>query len=225
MRGLGIDGCRTGWIAVSFDTDGKREPPRVVTKIETAIALGADRILIDIPIGLPDTKRRDCDLKAREMLGTARSRVFLDVRRPLLRYLADNDYAEANRWAKDDGAGISRQLWGILPKIDEVDRIMRPEFQSRIREGHPELSFMRLNGRQAVSHNKKTPEGAKARAELLVQAGFADLDEWVTRLRGTGASRDDLFDACALALSAIDPHRVECKQEKDARGLSMDMWY
>jgi predicted RNase H-like nuclease len=225
MRTAGVDGCRTGWIAVFFDTNGAREPPRVVTEIETAIALGADRILIDIPIGLPDTKRRDCDLKARAMLGAARSRVFLDVRRPLLRFLPKDDYAGANRWAKNDGAGISRQLWGILPKIDEVARIMRPEFQSRIREGHPELSFMRLNGRQAVSHNKKTPEGAKARAELLAQAGFADLDDWVTGLRGSGASRDDLFDACALALSALDPRRVESKEEKDVRGLKMDMWY
>jgi predicted RNase H-like nuclease len=225
MRTAGVDGCKGGWIAVSFDTDGKREPPRVVTKIETAIALGGDRILVDIPIGLPDTKRRDCDLRAREMLGAARSRVFLDVRRPLLRFLAKDDFAGANRWAKSDGAGISRQLWGILPKIAEVDRIIRPEFQSRIREGHPELSFMRLNGRQPVPQNKKTPDGFKARAELLAQAGFADLDEWVTGLRGTGASRDDLLDACALALSALDPRRVECEGKEDAHGLKMEMWF
>ncbi len=224
MRALGIDGCKGGWIAAIVDTGGTRDW-RVVTSIESAIALGGDSILIDIPIGLPDTGRRACDLAARELLGAARSRVFLDVRLPLLRFLAEDDYAAANLWAKSDGAGISRQLWGILPKIAEVDRLLRPDLQGMIREGHPELSFMRLNGGNVVPEGKKTRTGFAVRAALLGQAGFTGIEKWLAELRGSGAGRDDLLDACALALSTQNPRRVECTAETDARGLRMDMWY
>jgi len=76
-----------------------------------------------------------------------------------------------------------------------------------------------------VPKNKKTPDGFAARIALLKHVGFIDIENWLPKLRGSGAGRDDLLDACALAWSARDPRRVACAREKDARGLTMDIWY
>ena len=56
-----------------------------------------DMVVIDIPIGLPESGRRACDLEARAMLGPRRSSVFTGVRRPLL---ALDSYEAANAWAR-----------------------------------------------------------------------------------------------------------------------------
>jgi predicted RNase H-like nuclease len=222
MRYVGIDGCRGGWIAVAIDMQDRHEFC-VFDQIDGIAQLFADRVLIDIPIGLPETGRRACDLEARRMLGAAWPRVFLDVRRPLLAF---SEYAAANCWSKSDGNGISRQLWGIMPKIHKVDRFITPEAQSAIYEAHPELTFMRLNGGDAgLRHGKKTKEGRALRRELVRAAGIHEIDAWLSQLRGRGAGADDLLDACALALAAREPLRIASGGATDTRGLRMDIWY
>jgi predicted RNase H-like nuclease len=220
MRWIGVDGCRGGWIAAAIYAEGWRDF-RIVGRIGELDIDPRDRVLIDSPIGLPASGRRACDLAARAMLGSARSRVFLDARRPLLKH---RSYAAANRWGKRDGAGVSRQLWNILPKIAELDRFVTPERQGAIREAHPELAFARLNG-GAVLPGKKTREGRALRRDLIEAGGFDAIDAWFARLRGSGAAADDLLDACALALAAREPRRVEGAREIDARGLRMEIWY
>ena len=221
MRTAGVDGCKGGWIAVVIDED-RPGTPLVLKGADEIAALGAERILIDIPIGLPETGRRSSDIAARKLLREAWPRLFVDVRRPLLAFA---DYGAANAWAKEDGNGISRQLWNILPKIAAVDRSIAPAMQDRILEAHPELAFARMHGGMPVREGKKTRAGFSIRAELLRQAGFTELKTWVAGLRGSGAGADDLLDACALALAARNPVRVKCNEETDARGLSMDIWY
>ena len=221
MRWVGIDGCRGGWIAVTIDAQDRRAF-RVVEQIDETAQLCADRVLIDIPIGLPETGRRACDLEARRMLGSAWPRIFLDVRRPLLAF---DDYAAANGWGKADGNGISRQLWGIMPKIATVDRFITPEAQSEIYEAHPELAFMRLNGGAVLRPGKKTRDGRALRRELIRAAGFRAIDGWLSQLRGSKAGADDLLDACALAAAAREPLRVAGGGATDTRGLRMDIWY
>ena len=220
MRWIGVDGCRGGWIAVTIYDAGWRDF-RIVEAIEELAPGARDRVMIDIPIGLPASGRRACDLAARAMLGAARSRVFLDARRPLLR---QRSFEAANRWGKRDGAGVSRQLWNILPKIAALDRYVTPERQTTIREGHPELVFARLNGGAALA-SKKTLAGRARRRDLVMAAGFGAIDAWLGRLRGTGAAADDLLDACALALAAQHPRRVGGTGETDPRGLRMEIWY
>lgn len=221
MRFVGVDGCRGGWIAVVLD--GRRREVRALPAIGALDGLGAARVMIDIPIGLPPGGRRACDLAARKLLGAARSRVFLDVRRPLLDYLAARDYAGANRWAKGDGWGVSRQLWNILAKIAEVDRFITPERQATIREAHPELAFLRLNAGTALP-GKKTREGRTLRRDLVRAAGLAEIDDWLAALPPAAAA-DDLLDAAALALAARRPRRVPGAAARDGRGLRMDIWY
>ena len=218
---VGVDGCRAGWIAVAIDEAGHADVA-VLARIADIAALAPRRAMIDMPIGLPASGRRNCDIAARRLLGAARSRVFLDARRPLLDFA---DYAQANAWAKRDGKGISRQLWNILPKIEEVDQFITPDLQDHTLEAHPELVFQRLNGGRALP-SKRSAEGLRQRRALLAAAGFDALDGWIATLRGSGAGADDLLDACALALAARTPcGPVACAPETDARGLRMEIWY
>jgi predicted RNase H-like nuclease len=220
---VGIDGCRGGWIAVAIDERGAAERI-VLDRIDEVSRFDAAITMIDMPIGLPPRGRRACDLEARRTLGAARSRLFLDARRPLLDFFAAADYSGANGWGKSNGAGVSVQLWNILGKIAEIDRFITPAKQETIYEAHPELAFARLNG-DVVLPPKKTREGLTLRRDLVAAAGIEQIDAWLGTLRGSGAGADDLLDACALALAARAPHRVAAPMEMDERGLRMEIWY
>jgi predicted RNase H-like nuclease len=235
-RSVGIDGYRHGWIAVWIDKAGCRGF-EILSKIDCIKKFNADMVMIDIPIGPPQHGYRCCDQAARKMLGNSgRSRVFLGVQRPLLNYLDDFNPAtlgfvaaceKVNARARlECGRGISRQLFGILPKIKEVDQFMLANnIQQTFRETHPELVFHRLNGGVGLL-NKKTPEGKKQRRDLVAAHGFKDIDVWLSELFGSGVRPDDILDACACAIAAESPNRrLECDRESDARGLRMEMWF
>ena len=220
----GIDGCKAGWVVVRRDENGQFEPPVAVATLDGLPP--ANLAVIDIPIGLPDSGRRACDLAARERLRAPRCHsVFLDVRRPLLKMAS---YEAANAWGKRDGAGISPFMWGILPKIREVDDWITPARNRSFREGHPELSFAAAAG-QPMAHYKKKPVGESERLKAL--AGFVDpamVREWLDNARGSGAARDDIVDALALCRTAarvvLGCHgRLPGDPPTDARGLPMEM--
>ena len=76
-------------------------------------------MLIDIPIGLPDSGWRERDCNARRMLGPTRGKsVFTGARRPLLS-MANRECAHA--WGRTHVLGVSVQLWAILAQIREVE--------------------------------------------------------------------------------------------------------
>ena len=223
MRVVGVDGFRRGWVTVWIHNNGSRDFELIehisqVTKYHPRLAL------IDIPIGLNDTFRA-CDLAAREVLGACRSRVFLGTRRFLLQPEVMADFERANNFAKcKDGQGVSKQLFAILPKIREVDDLLAKLPDTPLRETHPELVFFRLNTNCSLP-NKKTEQGRKQRYYILRREGLDALDSWCSRLKGTGAKIDDLFDACAAALAAVNPTRLSCVREVDEKGLPMEMWF
>lgn len=221
----GVDGCKGGWIMVRRTVE--RGTADFVIAERWRDLPPADMIAVDMPIGLPDSGERGCDLLARKKLGPRASSIFLGLRRPLLDF---RDYAEANAWAKTDGAGLSVQAWNILEKIRELDKVMTPEAQARIRETHPELAFDNLNG-APVQHPKRLREGLAERQEILRRNGFGRLPAWLGILDRQHAAPDDLFDACALSLVAQRMLRGEAKRlpeddpPRDARGLKMEIWY
>lgn len=220
----GVDGCRGGWIAVLHD--------RVAGCWRVAIAArwsdlpAADRVAVDMPIGLPDCGRRGCDFAARRLLGPRRSAsVFIGLRRPLLGFAT---YAEANAWGKSDGAGLAKQAWFLLPRIAEIDQAMIPADQDRIHECHPELAFLRLHGGPVVE-SKRTAAGLAIRRSLLERAGVpvATLLDALDRRR---AAIDDLLDAAVLVLTAarIADGAATClpaDPPRDSRKLRMEIWY
>ncbi|MDR3466776.1 MAG: DUF429 domain-containing protein [Xanthobacteraceae bacterium] len=220
---IGLDGCRPGWVAVELGPHGPGFS--VVPGIAEVMRRPFDRLAIDMPIGLPDHGDRACDLAARTLLRPHASRVFTGARRGLWDHASQ---AEANLALRARGeAGVSAQLWNLGAKIREVDAVLTPALQARVIETHPELTFLRLNGNRPLPR-KADAEGLALRAALLRRAGFAELDDWLTRRRrGTGAKADDVLDACAAALAARDAIDVLPAGEapRDGRGLRMQIWY
>lgn len=171
----GVDGIKNGWVAAILRKNGSTEVhtfPSFRSLIEdTTLA----SIVIDIPIGLPDYGARACDQEARKCLGQSRgSSVFPS---PIRSMLTAHDWKDACRirWERE-GKKCSKQVAAILPKIREVDSTMTRDFQARIREGHPEVSFFMMNHERPVTSKKKTRQGKLDRLALLVPC-FPDIEK------------------------------------------------
>ena len=223
----GVDGCKAGWVLVRRDNEGRFDGPLIIESLDDLPP--TDITLIDIPIGLPDRGRRDCDVAARTVLGPLRGRsVFTGARRPLLSMIRRES---AHAWGKkQDGLGVTKQLWAILPKIREVDAWITPAHSRGLREGHPELSFFAA-ARRPMGYSKKKAKGRKERLDAL--ASFVDdramIIAWLDRARGSGAAKDDILDATVLCRSAarvlLDRHCTLPADQgpPDSRGLPMEM--
>jgi predicted RNase H-like nuclease len=187
-RCLGLDGARDGWAAALVE-DGRVRWLRF-GHVTEALALEVEAVGIDMPVGLPATGRRDCDLLAKTLLGRAHARVFLAPPRGVLDAA---DYPEANRLHRRlaDGLGLSVQTWHLTPKVREVDAVAD---DPRLVEVHPELSFAELAGTAALP-SKKTAAGRALRVETLRR--------WLPDLAlGDVPAGDDGLDALAVAWSA-----------------------
>jgi predicted RNase H-like nuclease len=166
-------------------------------------------VFIDMPIGLggPGESGRLCDREARQLLGVRRSSVFATPSRAALNATTYEQACALN--AAACGRKLSRQAFNILPKISEVDMIMRANAQVRasLRESHPELNFRMFSG-QPMAHNKRTAEGFAERLAVLEKywPGASDAISAARRqLRRLGVARDDIVDAFINALAAARP--------------------
>ncbi|MFZ3307754.1 MAG: DUF429 domain-containing protein [Xanthobacteraceae bacterium] len=217
---LGFDGFRSGWVVAWIDDHGRHgfDYSGCLTRL---LSISHKVAMIDIPIGLPDTGYRNCDLQAREWLGSS---VFVGARRNLLAFKSP-DEANNYYWKHEGkGFGISRQLWCLRSKIKEVDDLMLPARQDQLRETHPELIFWSRNRKRKLE-GKKTAAGRQQRVEMLKNLGFAAIDSWLMLRSHTGIGRDDLIDACACAIAARDAKLVIGGGKADSRGLRMEMHY
>ncbi|HZZ22571.1 MAG TPA: DUF429 domain-containing protein [Roseiarcus sp.] len=217
---LGIDGIKGGWVGVYID-ETRALAFKTSTRLDALLGGPYVRAMIDIPIGLPETGYRRCDVEAKKLVG---SRVFLGARWDVWSF-ATHKLANDYYWKNQD-PGISIQVWSIREKLREANSMVTPERQQRVLETHPELIFWRLNSRR-ITEPKKTVEGRNQRISLLKPYGFEQLETWVTKLNGTGIKPDDLLDACAGAVAARERgQRVRLMEpERDPRGLRMEMWY
>jgi predicted RNase H-like nuclease len=196
---VGADGCRGGWVAVI--EEGGRLSARVfvdwsqlMTELPRATLIG-----VDIPIGLPETGSRACDLEARRRLGRPRgSSVFpAPVRGVLKEGLSYRQASESHR--QIDGRGVSQQAYRLLPKILQVDDSLRVDLgrQRRIIEIHPEVSFAVWNRGRPMAY-RKTKSSGRVEREVMIDAEWAGERErlWEA-VRGEDCARDDLNDALA----------------------------
>jgi predicted RNase H-like nuclease len=225
-RVCGIDGCRGGWVVATVPVDGAG--PYVVERVaDLADVFGRlesgylDAVAIDMPIGLSSSDRRSCDIDARRIVGPRRSSVFPAPPRSVL---GARTYDEATaRCRVASGRGMSRQVFGILPKIEEVDRLVSPARQDRVVEVHPEVSFAVLAG-HPMSRPKRTVDGSSQRRAAL-RGTFGDIDAEIDR-RVPGARPDDVVDALVAAWSATRlalGTAVRVGGELDERGLRMEI--
>lgn len=234
MNHIGVDGCKAGWIAVTKDRDGLMY--RIYPSAQDLVAAfpNAERILIDIPIGLPwmAAPIRPCDRLAREVLGPRRSSVF-----PVpCRKAAYAESLEVARAANlvELGRSLPEQSWGICRKIAEIDNLLQrqPCLRKIIREVHPEVCFWGLAGGSPMQHNKKTKGGLSERLALLsmFEPGARHLLEKVlAKEMRKHVAADDVLDALVAYVVSSGPHaRLQVMQAEpllDQTGLSMEMVY
>jgi predicted RNase H-like nuclease len=227
---LGVDGCPGGWCAVAIDLrSNEMLEAGVYPDFAAILALPAEVICVDIPIGLLDVPgQRACDVEARRRLGRGRaSSVFPP---PSRRSLSFADY----RTASDvnfqiTGRRLNKQSFNISPKVRQVDDAIKPAMQDRVREVHPELCFRALNGDVAMRHNKKARDGRGERWRLLREI-LRHLDESPAlprALRGK-CGLDDYVDSLVCAWTAVCILRgtatcIPSDPTVDARGLRMEM--
>jgi predicted RNase H-like nuclease len=198
---VGVDGWRGGWIAVAL-RDGSFEAA-VVGTFETVLAAfpAAERIGVDIPIGLPPPFPRPADVEAKAFLGRPAPSVFLTFPREV--YLAETFAAAVATARSLTGKGIGQHGWRLGPKILEVEPFARRD--RGIVEVHPEVSFRALAGQPLAP--KKTWTGQAARREALARAGI----ELPTELADAGrVPADDVLDAAVAAWSALRIASGEC---------------
>lgn len=233
MKTAGIDGCKLGWILISF-TEGE-EKYQVIEKTEdlTSIFEEYDRIFIDMPIGLEDEEyTRECDRLLRR---TGRRLCFFGFSPPIRPALEAPSYAEANmtsfEWTEKK---LSLQAWNITPKIKLIDSILRKNesLKSTVLESHPELLFQKLNGGM-IFQKKNLKKGIRHRLELLrdqepiADDFFRDIKE---EYRRADVGEDDIVDAMVLAYYAKQSEKkglktIPTEVEHDSEGLPKAIHY
>ena len=230
---VGVDGCKEGWVCVF----GLPDATPAVCVLPTAASVLARFpspaiIAVDIPIGLTDADRRNCDVEARLRLRAPRSSsVFPAPIRSILHCSSHREASELHRTI--DGRGFGAQAWGILPKIKEWDDALQSEPARRFEvfEVHPEVCFWRLNRETSMKFSKHKEEGARERRRLLNRAfGRRDVAGVLGSAARRNAKDDDVLDALAVLWTAARIARREAKSlpemvEMDRVGLPMAIWY
>ena len=233
-RFVGLDWAGTGWIAIE-SPDGATVEGAYYPSALAAVRANSDAesILVDVPIGLPEAGRRDCDRLARQELGGRASTVF-DV--PVREAVYADSYDRAcdlNEAAT--GRRISTQSYHLCPRIREVDALVRtlPAARGRLREAHPEACFARLAG-EPMAAAKTTEKGLERRRELLgahtaadapgaIERAFLD-DQPIHARRLRADCRDDILDAFVLCVTAAGPvESLPGTPPRDRHGLPMEI--
>lgn len=220
---VGVDAYKGGWVTVAL-RNRSVERCGVYGRIEELLEdhPEASVVGVDIPIGLPVGGAREADGLARTFVGPRRSSVFSTPPRAVLEAAT---YQEALKVTRNLGvAGISKQSFGLAPKILEVDEIARSD--GRVVEVHPEVSFRAMAG-QTLKYSKKAWNGAAIRRELLAQHDIV----LPNNLGEAGlAPVDDVLDAAAAAWTADRIARgkgvsLPSPPEELADGRKAAIWY
>lgn len=234
MQVVGVDGCPSGWVAAAVElTSGQLTFGVFATFAELVAAFPeAKGIGVDIPIGLPFTAPRRADVAARKLLPRKTSSVF-PAPHPAIRY--ETDYGNALEVSNElIGKGLSRQGFGILPKIAEVNDFLTPQLQGRIVEVHPEVSFAALNGGKPILSKKGEPAGFAERYALLVErSGFSGVPDTFAAshiVHSMKVHADDTLDAIDAAWTAKrvaegTALRIPPEPEIGFRGLRAQIMY
>lgn len=231
----GADGCREGWVVFTvYGVSTTSEAPyhHTSVKVERDLAPmlrdhpeGLVSLGIDIPIGLID-RSRECDLKARELLRKPRSNsVFPAPCRAALSARSYIEGSEINRRKTDKK--LTRQAWGIIPKINQIDDALLDGAEGWVLEVHPELCFWAMNQETPMEHSKKKEAGRLERVELLVQP-FPHIRHHLA-VKESGVAADDLLDAAAAAWTALRHYQGKSQavgaNSLDERGLPMKIHF
>jgi predicted RNase H-like nuclease len=233
----GVDGCKKGWILVLRELELGTIRHRRIDFLSEVLGQpeNPNCVAVDIPIGLLVHGRkggRECDERARELLGKPRSNsVFSAPVRAALGYFDYPSALRANRASSTECVGISQQCFHLFQKIRDADKLVTPELQEMIREIHPELCFFELNKGKPMKYGKKHLGGLglEERRNLLCEEGFSSIVKVPAVYPKSEVGEDDLLDACVACWTAERIHQgtATCIPEdpcKDERSLRMEMW-
>lgn len=213
MTTIGVDWARGCWVVVALDGDDVSITTEPTMLNVWCAHRDADAILVDIPIGLPETPGRECDAAAAARLGERHSSVF-DVP---CRAAVEAEGYEAARAA--NGGRLGSQSWGLVPRIREVDCFLdaHPDAESRVYESHPEVCYAAFADRTGADDpgSKRNLSGLDARLSILESVDEAvgghvrafvearrDDPQWHHRIQS--GRLDDVLDAAVLALTAME---------------------
>jgi predicted RNase H-like nuclease len=238
---VGVDGCKAGWFAVAL-TETNSFGVFQFSKISDLWNYFYDgkinvRILVDIPIGLIDSKsnfkRRSCDVEARRILRPYRQSSVFPI--PCREAIYAKSYESACDINEEiTGKRLTKQTWGIVPKIREMNDFLIAigSAKEKIIETHPEVCFWALVGKP-MEYSKKESEGFDERKQLL-QEICTSTDEIVqnalSKYRRKDVARDDILDALVASVTVKLSFQKRLKSipeipEKDSQGLPMQVVY
>ena len=227
----GVVPCRRGWLVAGGKLVGTGlfpdEPFVAKDLIDVIDAVPAYSIIaLAAPIGLPDRPTvhgRQCERDARKILGWPRLGAIMSA--PALPVA---ERAKTFDQAVDlNGGRLSRVTWGQIKHIREVRDVVQSHLQRNVYEVHPELSFHQLNGDRSLDFGKRTAEGQKERAELLV-ARMQNLASRIEADPPKGAARPSVLDAYAVLwtarrIAARASARLPEAPEWNSDGLRMEI--
>ena len=140
-------------------------------------------------------------------------------------------YEEAGRInRKTSGKGLTQQTFAILPRIREVDKLLRGSEKARrlVRETHPEICFWALAGGSPMEHSKKTGLGFDERLALLTRfrpTAGRDFAQMRAEYRCWDLADDDILDAMAVAITAsAKPDALSTLPEQPLMDSSACQW-
>ena len=207
MTYVGVDWASGLWITVTLGDDISITTYPSILNVWHDHKQSAEAILVDIPIGLPESGTRACDRAAKSMLKDRSNTIFSVPGRDVVEI---DDYCDAKE-ANDDSLGS--QSWWLFPRIREVDVFLQEVNGAinRIYESHPEVCFAVLAGEPIQSKNSEA--GVDDRVALLKALDedlHAEIREFVTERRDDAAWHhhiskgriDDVVDAAVLAGTA-----------------------
>lgn len=220
---VGVDWMKGSWIA--SELTGNIASYKTFKTIDELCSYyeGISEILIDMPIGLPESSEEAQlrpDIEARKYLKVAarKSSIFPVPFRQL-------SYAEskAEVWELNNklGARLTVAGSGILPCIKQVDSFLQSnlEWKERLIESHPECAFQALNGGKGIETSKHTPEGIEERIAILSQYVF-NVRELVDSV--SKSKKEDILDSLCLAVTSKFGYvSIPKNPVRDSKGLPM----
>lgn len=206
----GVDRADGQWLAVV--ADGGSITSCAAQSIETLWEDidGADRLLIDVPIGLPDgrdpsslERREAVDAWARSV-SERPSSVFPVPSREATWCAAAGVPHEVTSAVNRSvlGKGLSVQSHAICPAIADVDWFLfRRALDGVVLEAHPEVCFRTLHG-APLQNAKHTSAGRSERLDIVETAAPRAWDVRALLEGDHPGGVDDLLDALVLTVTA-----------------------
>lgn len=223
---VGVDWADGRWVVAKCGNEVEVTTEPSILNVWHEHGKKAEAIVVDIPIGLVDSKTRACDEEAKKLLSERGSSVFSIPSREVIEA---TEYSDAQ---SKNGGSLGSQSWWLFPRIKEVDAFLQEYENAREKtyESHPEVCFEVLAG--DLDDSKDTEGGRKERLEVLEE--YEDLhseveniiegrkagSEWHHRISKTRL--DDVLDAAVLAFTAEQQELSSHRRGADYRALPKD---